>query len=143
MKAEILAIGKCRDKAIIALVNEYLKRLQKTLPTTVVECKNEADLQAKLKRNKGGISVILDERGEQISSKKLAEKIQGWELDAVPVIQFAIGGADGHSAALRESADFCMGLSNLVMPHMLVRVIIAEQIYRAVSLNSGHPYHRD
>ena len=143
MKAEILAIGKCRDKAIIALVDEYLKRLQKKLPTTVVECKDEADLQAKLKQNKSGISVILDERGVQLSSRELAQKIQDWELAAAPVVQFAIGGADGHSAEVREQADFVLGISNLVLPHMLVRVIIAEQIYRAVSLNSGHPYHRD
>lgn len=143
MKAEILAIGKCRDKAIVALVDEYLKRLQKNLPTTVVECKDEADLQAKLKQHKNGIKVVLDERGAQLSSREFAQKIRDWELAAAPVIQFAIGGADGHSETLRKSADFCMGLSNLVLPHMLVRVIMAEQLYRAVSLNAGHPYHRD
>lgn len=86
--------------------------------------------------------VLLDERGAQLSSKKLAAKLSEWQSDARD-LALIIGGPDGVSAALRDRADFVWSLSQLTLPHGMARVLLAEQLYRAWSLQAGHPYHRE
>lgn len=86
--------------------------------------------------------VLLDEKGEQMASRELATRLQGW-LAAGRDLCFVIGGPDGVANAIRQRADFCWSLSNLTLPHGLVRVLLAEQLYRAWSIDSGHPYHRE
>lgn len=86
--------------------------------------------------------VVLDERGKQLSSKELATALSDWQRDGRDVC-FVIGGPDGLDAAVTERAEFCWSLSKLTLPHGLARVLFAEQLYRAQSLNDGHPYHRD
>lgn len=86
--------------------------------------------------------VILDERGTQLSSRELASKIDDWQSDGRD-LTFIIGGPDGHPDAVRERADFNWSLSKLTLPHGMARVVFAEQLYRAWSLTTGHPYHRD
>lgn len=85
--------------------------------------------------------VAMDERGEQWTTAGLAESIAGWMRDGRDVA-FVVGGADGLDGTIRASADRVLALSALTLPHGLVRVILAEQLYRAVSLIKGHPYHR-
>ncbi len=85
--------------------------------------------------------VLLDERGTQLNSKKLASRLSDWQLDGRN-LSLIIGGPDGVSAACRERADFTWALSELTLPHGLARVFLAEALYRAWSLQNGHPYHR-
>ena len=86
-------------------------------------------------------AVLLDERGKQLTSKFLAGRLSGWQADGRD-LAFIIGGPDGVSDACRQRADFVWSLSDLTLPHGLARVLLAEQLYRAWSLASGHPYHR-
>ena len=85
--------------------------------------------------------VLLDERGRQLSSRSLARKLAAWQNDGRDLCM-VIGGPDGVSDAVRKRADFTWSLSELTLPHGLARVLLAEQLYRAWSLQSGHPYHR-
>lgn len=90
----------------------------------------------------GSVSVVLDERGVQASTRELADWMRRWMDEGVSPA-FVIGGADGLDDNVKMRADKLMGLSRLTMPHALVRVVLAEQLYRAVSILKGHPYHRD
>ncbi|MDJ0699582.1 MAG: 23S rRNA (pseudouridine(1915)-N(3))-methyltransferase RlmH [Woeseiaceae bacterium] len=85
--------------------------------------------------------VLLDERGRQLTSKSLAESLSTWQSDGRN-LSFIIGGPDGVPDAVRQRADFTWSLSDLTLPHGLARVLLAEQLYRAWSLQAGHPYHR-
>jgi 23S rRNA (pseudouridine1915-N3)-methyltransferase len=89
----------------------------------------------------GCYKVVLDERGVSLATAALVARIEQWRR-AGRDVAFVIGGADGTAPELRKEADFLWSLSSLTLPHGLVRVILAEQLYRAVSLLRGHPYHR-
>ena len=86
--------------------------------------------------------ILLDEKGTQLTSRALGERLSRWQSDGRD-LAFVIGGPDGVSGACRERADFTWSLSDLTLPHGLARVLFVEQIYRAWSLMSGHPYHRE
>ena len=86
--------------------------------------------------------VVLDERGKPLTTVDLAKRIERWRQDGGDVA-FIIGGADGTAAEVRRDADLLLGLSAFTLPHGLCRVMLAEQLYRAVSLLAGHPYHRE
>jgi 23S rRNA (pseudouridine1915-N3)-methyltransferase len=92
--------------------------------------------------DKSELLVLLDERGRQLGSRDLADRLAQWQGDGRDLC-FLIGGPDGVSDACRQRADFTWSLSKLTLPHGLARVLLAEQLYRAHSLQSGHPYHRD
>jgi len=86
--------------------------------------------------------LMLDERGEQLTTRALSERLSLWSREA-PCATFLIGSADGLDAALKSGAHAQIGLSRLTLPHGLARIFLIEQLYRAVTLLSGHPYHRD
>jgi 23S rRNA (pseudouridine1915-N3)-methyltransferase len=88
------------------------------------------------------VTVILDERGENVSSASFAGHLQGWRAEGRPAVAFIIGGADGLAPALRDKANLAIGFGASTWPHQLVRVMVLEQLYRAVTIISGHPYHR-
>jgi 23S rRNA (pseudouridine1915-N3)-methyltransferase len=90
----------------------------------------------------GARLVVLDERGADLDSAGLAARLEAWRRDARPVA-IAIGGPDGLDASLKSQADETLRLSSLTLPHALVRVLLAEQLYRAWTIASGHPYHRE
>ncbi len=90
----------------------------------------------------GAVVVTLDERGSVMSSPEFADKIAGWRDAGRSELAFIIGGADGIAPALRAKADFSISFGRMVWPHMLVRVMLAEQIYRAGQILAGTPYHR-
>ena len=92
--------------------------------------------------DRGELVVLLDERGRQLASKGLAGKLADWQRDGRDVC-FVIGGPDGVAPDCRTRADFTWSLSQLTLPHGLARVLVAEQLYRAHSLLTGHPYHRE
>ncbi len=87
-------------------------------------------------------TVILDERGESMSSASFAGRLQGWRAQDKPAVVFIIGGPDGLAPSLREKASLAIGFGAATWPHQLVRIMLMEQIYRTVTIWSGHPYHR-
>ena len=91
----------------------------------------------------GAKRIALDERGKALHSRDFAEMLGAWRDDGVRDIAFLIGGAVGLDESLRRESDLVLNFGNLTWPHMLARVMLAEQLYRAYSILSGHPYHRD
>lgn len=85
---------------------------------------------------------MLDERGRNLSSEELADVIGRWRGDGVREARFLLGAADGHSDESRQSADLLLGFGRATWPHLLARAMLAEQLYRSVTILSGHPYHR-
>lgn len=88
-------------------------------------------------------TVALDERGEQLASTAFAALLGRWRDDGVREARFLIGAADGHDTSLRANADLLLGFGSATWPHMLARAMLVEQLWRATSILSGHPYHRD
>jgi 23S rRNA (pseudouridine1915-N3)-methyltransferase len=90
----------------------------------------------------GAVTIILDERGENLSSASFAGHLQGWRAEDRPAVVFILGAADGIAAGLREKAKMAIAFGAATWPHQFVRIMLLEQIYRAVTILSGHPYHR-
>ena len=90
----------------------------------------------------GAVTIVLDERGENLDSLALTREIMRWRDDGRPVAVFVIGGADGLAVSLRERADLRLAFGAATWPHQLVRMMLLEQVYRAATLLAGHPYHR-
>ncbi len=88
------------------------------------------------------VKIALDEQGKQWTTGELARRLDGWQQEGRDVA-FMIGGADGLDRGLKDDADILLSLSAMTLPHAMVRVILAEQLYRALSLNRNHPYHRE
>ena len=120
--------------------NEYARRMPPEIRLELVALKPGADLLAAIPR--GATVIALDERGKAISSQGLSVMLSGWMQDGSHPV-FVIGGADGLDAALKERADKLVSLSALTFPHAMVRVLLAEQLYRAWSILARHPYHRE
>lgn len=146
MKATIIAIGKCKKNSPEAdIISEYVKRSGWQL--TIKEKdnstqKDEAEfLQSSIPH--GAKVIVLDERGENLKSTELAAKIADWQLAGTSEICFLIGGADGHLQSTRDRADLILAFGCLTMPHMLMRAVLTEQIYRIQTIIAGHPYHRE
>jgi len=89
-----------------------------------------------------GVIVILDPRGESMSSSAFAGRLQGWRSENRPAIAFIIGGPDGLAPSLREKSTMAIAFGAATWPHQLARIMLLEQIYRAITLLAGHPYHR-
>lgn len=155
MKLSIVAVGHKQPDWVLTGCQEYLKRMPRELPTGVIEVKPEPrgsktreQLQA---AEKGRILqaagdsvrlVALDEKGCDLSTKKLAERLEAWMQDGRDTV-LLIGGADGLDAELKQRADEMIRLSSLTLPHGMARLLLCEQLYRAVSLLKNHPYHRE
>ncbi len=156
MKLRLIALGANQPGWVAEGVSEYGKRFAADWPFELVEVKPEkraanrstemvlaaeADrVRAQIPRQ--ALTVVLDERGEQLTTRELSAHLTTWSREA-PSAAFVIGSADGLDASLKSSAHFRLGLSRLTLPHGLARIFLVEQLYRAVSLLSAHPYHRD
>ncbi|WP_339113895.1 23S rRNA (pseudouridine(1915)-N(3))-methyltransferase RlmH [Thioclava sp. GXIMD2076] len=154
MKLTVLAVGRLRKSPELTLITDYLDRFNKAGRSlglgsaSVVEVEDKRNLgmaeEAKLLERAipdGAAIVTLDERGQIISSPDFADKLGNWRDQARDVC-FIIGGADGIDPSLRQRADFSISFGQMVWPHMLVRVMLTEQIYRAGQILAGTPYHR-
>jgi 23S rRNA (pseudouridine1915-N3)-methyltransferase len=136
LKLVIIARGRIGSSPEAELVERYAARLKGTL--TVVEIGDTAPWP----RFGSGRTVVLDEAGADLSSTTLADRLRGWQDSGAREIRFLIGAADGHDAATRAAADLLLGFGRATWPHMLVRAMLAEQLYRATTIIAGHPYHR-
>lgn len=146
MKATIIAIGKCKKKSPEAsIIDEYIKRSSWQITIKEKDNSNQKDEADFLLSSipSGAKIIVLDERGENIKSTELAKKIANWQLNGTSEICFLIGGADGHLDTTRNTADMILSFGKLTLPHMLMRAVLIEQIYRIQTIISGHPYHRE
>lgn len=159
MRIEIAAIGKKRGGPETAMVGDYLDRARgvgrrigfsdfalseldapKSLSSDALK-KREGELLLKTVTD-GAVVIALDERGENISSEKFAGVLERMRDDGAASAAFVIGGADGHGDDVRSRAARLVSFGAATWPHMLVRAMLAEQLYRAMTILSGHPYHR-
>ena len=159
MRLVLIAVGRARPGPERDLFNDYAGRIKAAGPSvslgplSLVEVDirkrlsgpelAQAEAQAILSAIPAGASIIaLDERGKQLSSPDFSAKLAAFRDSGISDLAFIIGGADGLHDSLRARANLCLGLGAMTWPHMLVRPLIAEQIYRAITILSGHPYHR-
>jgi 23S rRNA (pseudouridine1915-N3)-methyltransferase len=144
MRITVLAVGKLRG-AHKDFCAEYIKRItdniaMREVATSNQKTENQALLAALPAK---GFVVLLDEKGQDISSRDLAAQTAAWRDQGVQDLVFVIGGADGLSDDLKKRAQYTLGLGRKTWPHKLARVMLLEQLYRAQQINNGHPYHRD
>jgi 23S rRNA (pseudouridine1915-N3)-methyltransferase len=155
VRIRIVALGTRMPAWVDAAYADYARRLPRDYAVELVELKPAArgsgrsvaqNLAAEAERIEAACAdhrtVACDERGRAWSTRDLAAALARWH-DADERVAFVVGSADGLAARVREGASVVLSLSNLTLPHALVRVLLAEQLYRAVSLNAGHPYHRE
>jgi 23S rRNA (pseudouridine1915-N3)-methyltransferase len=138
MKLHILAIGKIGNSPESELVTRYLGRI--AWPTTMTELSDSKPVYPTASSNSR--TVVMDERGKDLTSEEFAAQLERWRDDSVREVRFVIGGADGHLDQTRASADLLLSFGRATWPHMLARAMLAEQLFRAVSILSNHPYHR-
>jgi 23S rRNA (pseudouridine1915-N3)-methyltransferase len=156
MKLLILAVGNKMPEWITSGFNEYSKRMPREATIALIEIKPEPRttgktvaqiMEAEAQRIENALPkdvtrVVLDERGAHLTTKQMAQKMSDW-MGGGRDVAFIIGGADGLHESVRNSAQQLLALSALTLPHGMVRVLLAEQLYRAYSLLHNHPYHRE
>lgn len=135
----IVARGKIGRSPEADLVQRYLKRI--AWPTKVTELPDKGGNVQALPAN--SITVVLDERGTPLSSIDLAKKLEAWRDAGKREARFLIGAADGHDDSERSNADLLLSFGTATWPHLLVRAMLAEQLFRATSILANHPYHRE
>ena len=139
MLLHIVARGKIGRSPEADLVDRYLKRI--AWPTKVTELPDRGGKMPE--EGSATITVVLDERGEELSSMDLAKVLERWRDDGKREVRFLIGAADGHEERQRASADLLLSFGPATWPHLMARAMLAEQLFRATSILANHPYHRD
>jgi 23S rRNA (pseudouridine1915-N3)-methyltransferase len=138
MRLHIIARGKIGRSPEADLVDRYAKRI--AWPFQLSELPDTGGAApAPLTPSR---SVLLDERGRQLSSEEFAALLGRWRDDGVREARFLIGAADGHGETARDKADLLLGFGAMTWPHLMARAMLAEQLWRATSILAGHPYHR-
>jgi 23S rRNA (pseudouridine1915-N3)-methyltransferase len=156
LRVLIAAVGRLRGGPEAELAADYVARAAasgrqigiKAVEIVEVEAKPSGDARAEAAAlfkatPDDGKRILLDERGAEWTSRQLAEKLARWRDDGVPNVTFWIGGADGVSQSVRDNADEKLAFGRQTWPHRLVRAMICEQVYRALTILCGTPYHRD
>lgn len=155
MKLSILSVGHKMPDWVEQACAEYTKRMPRELSMQIIEIKpdkrasgknsdvvQEAEAKRILEFVGKDFIVALDERGQEVTTLQLANKLEQWQSLGRDVC-FVIGGADGLHASIKQKADWLWGLSKLTLPHGMVRILLTEQLYRAHTVIQGHPYHRE
>ena len=149
MKYRISIIGKIKSNNEDLITNKYIKRIKNIeLKQYEVKTKNkEKKINEEAEKlinstPKNGKLILLDEEGENISSADLAKLILNWSNNNINSVNFAIGGAFGNGIKIKKSADKIIALGRLTWPHQMVKMMVAEQIYRIETIIQGHPYHK-
>ena len=159
MRLSIAAVGRLKQGPERDLAERYSKRAADAgrkigfAPVDVVEVRESRsrDAGARIAEESnalasavpaGAVIVALDLRGENLASEELADRLRRWQDGGRPAAAFLIGGPDGLAPSLREQAGLKLAFGKLTWPHQLVRIMLLEQIYRAITILSGHPYHR-
>ena len=152
LRITLVAVGRCKQGSERDLFDHYMRRLSGKVTLKEVEDKSSGPAAQRREREgalilsalpKGAKVVALDERGRPITSRDFAKLLGQWRDAGEQEVAFVIGGADGLSEAVRTRADKLISFGAVTWPHLLVRGLLAEQLYRAQSILGGHPYHRD
>ena len=139
MLLHIVARGRIGRSPEAELVERYLKRI--AWPTRLTELPDKGGRMPEEAAN--GVTVLLDETGRALSSVELARQLEQWRDGGKREARFVIGAADGHGAEARAAAGLLLSFGPATWPHLLVRAMLAEQLFRATSILANHPYHRD
>ena len=139
MLLHIVARGKIGRSPEAELVERYLKRI--AWPTKMTELPERGGKMPELPPT--SVTIVLDERGQALSSTELAKKLEAWRDGGKREARFLIGAADGHEEDERRAADLLLSFGSATWPHLLVRAMLAEQLFRATSILANHPYHRE
>jgi 23S rRNA (pseudouridine1915-N3)-methyltransferase len=139
MLLHIVARGKIARSPEAELVDRYIRRI--AWPTRLTELPDSGGTVATLPSN--SVTIVLDERGETLSSMDFARKLESWRDGGRRETRFLIGAADGHGKDVRENADLLLSFGPATWPHLLVRAMLAEQLFRATAILANHPYHRE
>jgi 23S rRNA (pseudouridine1915-N3)-methyltransferase len=145
MRTLICTVGKPKLQYARMGVQEYLGRLERYGRAGWVQVREGTraqESQRLLEVSEGMVRVLLDERGTLADTLALHERMAQWEMQAEKAVAFLIGGAEGHSDALRAQADWMLSLSRLTLQHELALVVLLEQLYRVQTIKRGEPYHR-
>ncbi|MBB5517901.1 23S rRNA (pseudouridine(1915)-N(3))-methyltransferase RlmH [Amphiplicatus metriothermophilus] len=159
MRLVVAAIGRAKNAPEAALVDDYAARIRAAgravgfSDFAIIESEAPKGLDGPARRTRESAllaaaipdrarRIVLDERGKPLASADFAALLGRWRDQGAPAAAFLIGGADGHDPSLREKADLVLSFGPATWPHMLVRAMLCEQIYRAMTILSGHPYHR-
>lgn len=151
MELLIVAVGRSRDAPIAALFDEYVRRCPWLIRLVEVQPKEPGPTERRMAAEAGlllaavpaGAAVVaLDEQGRDLSSTELARRLGDWRDQGRRATAFLIGGPDGLADRALAAADLRLAFGRLTWPHRLVRVMLAEQLYRATTILAGHPYHR-
>jgi 23S rRNA (pseudouridine1915-N3)-methyltransferase len=139
VKIVVLAVGKLRDRSFTALCDDYVARARRHLTVDVVEVEDDAALARKWPTQ--GETIALEVGGESWTTERFARHLGDRMLHGARTLTFAIGGADGLPATLVARAHMRLSLSAMTLPHRMARLVILEQIYRALTIIRGEPYH--
>ncbi|CTQ61529.1 Ribosomal RNA large subunit methyltransferase H [Roseibium album] len=159
MRFTFSCIGKMKAGAEKDLLDRYIDRARKTgrglgisdiVVSELSESRAQRSEDRKAEEAKGLLNsvsgsarvVVLDENGKNLTSPDFSRKIESWKDEGIPEVVFAIGGADGHGQELLARADLKLAFGAMTWPHQIARILLAEQVYRAMTILSGHPYHR-
>jgi len=158
VKLAVIAVGRLKDGPERELVERYEERAKAVgrplgfSPLKVIElpesrARRQADRRAEeataiLGKAASAVLVAFDERGKALTSEAFAKRLEAWRDQGRAAANFIIGGADGLDERVRSAADLVVSFGALTLPHQLVRVLVVEQLYRALTILSGHPYHR-
>jgi 23S rRNA (pseudouridine1915-N3)-methyltransferase len=135
----IIARGKIGRSPEADLVERYLKRI--SWPTKVTELPDRAGHLPSFPGD--GVTIVLDERGEHLASTALASRLETWRDSGKREARFLVGAHDGHDQEQRDRADLLLAFGSATWPHLLVRAMLAEQLFRATAILANHPYHRE
>lgn len=152
MRITLAAVGRAKTGPLRDLYRHYAERLKWNVTLKEVEERRKLPAEALRAREAelllaavpgGAKTIVLDERGKALTSRELARLLGRWRDDGEADLAILIGGADGLTAEVRDSADQVVSFGAMTWPHMLVRALLMEQLYRAETILAGHPYHRD
>jgi 23S rRNA (pseudouridine1915-N3)-methyltransferase len=141
VKLVVVAVGRIKERELRAVADDYWGRLRHYVRCEELEVKDAGALARSVPS--GALTIALEVDGEQLTSKQLAERVERWGAQGKGVLAFLIGGADGIPAELSRAAHARLSLSTLTLPHRLARVVLLEQLYRAMTLLRGEPYARE
>ena len=150
-KIEIIAVARIKKGPHADLANEYIRRIRWPLDIHEIETRSTAAGQAQIEEEQkilkslksDAVKIALDERGQTLSSSEFAQILGDYRDNSAGTIQFIIGGADGLTPEIRDKTQKQVSFGRQTWPHLLARIMLLQQIYRAQQILSGHPYHRE
>jgi len=145
MKHQVIVAGKPALSYAKDGTAEYLKRLRRygTYELKHIKDGSSEDVSQRLREaSEGTLRIVMDERGENLTTDALTAKVKQWEMRGVKRASYLIGASDGHTQQLRNEADLIWALSPLTLQHELALVVLLEQLYRVATIQRGEPYHR-